>query len=95
MIECSDRGCNCSLKSSFIYNGDLVKNSKLETEISQKRVDLVIRVENIGSEPFYPIQSLSQERNETARYMTINSDVALDHQRASGNCRNESEVRLS
>ena len=81
------------MKSSFFYNGDLVENSKLEIEISQKRVDLVIRVENIGTEPFYPLQSHNEGRNETAAYMMINSDVALDHQRASGNCRNESGVR--
>ena len=83
------------MKPSFFFNGDLVKNSILETELSQKRVDLIIRVENIGDEPFYPIQSQDQKRNETEGYMMINSDVTLDHQRASGNCRNESGVKLS
>ena len=70
------------------------ESSKLETEISQKRVDLIIRVENIGTEQFYPMQSHNQKRTEAAGYMTINSDVALDHHRASGRCKNESGVRL-
>ena len=50
-------------------------------------------MENIGTEPFYPLQSHNEGRNETTGYMVINSDVSLDHQRASGNCRNESGVR--
>ena len=88
-LECSETGCDCNLKTSYLYNGRVVDNSRLEAEIDQRTVDLRIRLENIGTQPFYPVLSEREKRIDQVGHMTIDSEVVLDPDR---NCRNESEV---
>ena len=88
-LECSETGCDCNLKTSYLYNGRVVNNSRLEAEIDQRTVDLRIRLENIGTQPFYPVLSEREKRVDQVGHMTIDSEVVLDPDR---NCRNESAV---
>ena len=91
--ECSDRGCNCSLKTLYVYNGDVLSNSRLNANVTQKTIDLRIRIENIGTQPFYPIISPGEKRKGYDGHMIIKSEVDLDLGEGSSNCRNESGVR--
>ena len=80
------------MKTLYVYNGDVLSNSRLNANVTQKTLDLRIRIENIGTQSFYPILSPDEKRKGYDGHMIIKSEVDLDLGEASSNCRNESGV---
>jgi hypothetical protein len=91
VLECSekDKGCKCDLKATYIYNDKVIENSTLTETITHTTIDLQLKLENIGSEPFYPTDL---DNNPTT--MIIDSGVVVDSAEASSACKKETSVSL-
>ena len=70
----------------------MLRNFRLKANVTQKIIDLRIRLENIGTQPFYPIISQGAKIQDYNGHMIIKSDVDLDLDEESSSCRNENGV---